>query len=119
VRSLAVALLAFFTVACTGAPAGGTAAPVLSCDAQGDLCAVYTPGARSVRVLLVRPPSIVLMRERFVSAGEAIRQVQWRGATLVIETSRDRYALDTRTGTLVSAGPSQDMTASTRARRGS
>ena len=116
-RSLAVVVLAFCTAACVAAPAGGPPAPVLACNAGSDLCAVYTPGARNVRVVLVRPPSIVLMRERFVPAGQAIGSVQWSGTTLIVDTGIERYALDSRTGRFSSADAA-DMTASTHARRG-
>jgi hypothetical protein len=107
VRSLAVALLALCTAACVGSPAGGAVtAPVLACDAQGGLCAVYTPGARNVRVLLVRPPSIVRMREVFVPAGDAVAGAHWTPDGLIVDTERDRYALDPRTGTLAALPPS-------------
>jgi hypothetical protein len=118
VRSFAVSLVAFCTVACTGAPAVGAASAQLACVSDSGLCAAYTSGARGVRILLVRPPSIVLLRERFVPAGEAIENVRWNGATLLIDTTAARYALDTRSGTLAPFGETPGMTASTRARRG-
>lgn len=99
-RSLLVVLLASCLAACAPAPDAGLAVPVLACDRATDLCAVYTPGQRGVKVLLVRSPSIVLLREAFVPAGEAITEVRWSPGGLIVETAGERFALDTRTWTL-------------------
>ena len=110
-RSLLVVLLALCTAACGRPGVGGAAPAVLTCDDASDLCAVYSPGSRGVRVLLVRPPSIVLMREAFVPAGDAVTGVRWSPGGLIVETAHQRFALDTRTWTLAA------VTASARGRR--
>jgi hypothetical protein len=50
-------------------------------EAASGVSALATVGGRNVRVLLVRPPSIVLLREVFVPRGESVRSV--RGARTV------------------------------------
>jgi hypothetical protein len=97
VRPFVVVLLALFIVACGDAPAARVQGAVLAQDSSRDLYAVYAPGSRSVRVLLVRPPSIVLLREVFVPADEAVTDVHWTQGALIVETTAERLALDTRT----------------------
>jgi len=94
VRTLTSVLLACLLAAC--APSTSPATTVPRDDGSG-LVAVYAVGARSVRVLIVRPPSIVLAHEAFVPPGESIRAVHWERAGLVVETNAQRYALDART----------------------
>ena len=105
-RSLLVLLLALCTMACSRAPAGGAAAPVLACDPASDVCAVYTPGTRNVRVLLVRPPSVLLLHEAFVPAGDVVTAVRWSQGGLIVETGHERFALDTRRWTLAAVAAS-------------
>ena len=88
--------------------------------AQPDgLTAVSAVGARSVKLLLVRPPSIVLLREVFVPEGETVVGVRWSrtGNALIVETDVARFALDLRTGRLTQAGPFAAPVVATRAAR--
>jgi hypothetical protein len=61
---------------------------------------VSTVGARNVRVLLVRGPSIVRLCEVFVPDGETVSGVHWQqvDGRLIIETQATRFALDPSTG---------------------
>ena len=101
---LPVALLATLLVAgCTDAPSDRGAAPgasLLASDPSTGLVAVSSVGARNVRVLFVRGPSIVRLREVFVPDGETVSAVHWQAGDgrLIIETDAMRFALDPSTG---------------------
>lgn len=113
-RILTCILVACLVTACappTEAPA--TALP--RHDGSG-LVAVYAVGGRNVRVLIVRPPSIVLAHESFVPSDQLIRSVHWTDAGLIIETNAERFALDTHTWVLASFPSPSDGVASARAR---
>ena len=103
---LPVSLLAALLVAgCTDAPSDRAATPgasLLASDPTTGLVAVSSVGARNVRVLLVRAPSIVRLREVFVPDGETVSAVHWQGGDgrLIIETDAMRFALDPSTGRL-------------------
>jgi len=105
-RCLPVLVLATLLVAaCTDAPPDRAAAPgasLLVQDPTTGLVAVSSVGARNVRVLYVRGPSIVRLREAFVPEGQAVSAVRWQpGASrLIIETDATRFALDPSTGQL-------------------
>ena len=117
-RTYLLLLLALLATACAQGPAPAPAAAArMTRDTGSDRVAVYTPGTRAVRVLLVRPPSIVLLREVFVPADAAITGVRWSGADLLIDTTDERLALDTRTWTLAARAASAGATASARGRR--
>lgn len=120
---LVVLVLGLLVAACAPHPAPPAAlaapvVPVIASDTASGMSAVYTPGTRNVRVLIVRPPSIVLLREVFVPAGEAITAVRWSDSGLIVDTADERFALDTRTWKLASrAAFSQHLTAGARGRR--
>ena len=105
-RSALVLVLATLLVAgCTDAPSTVPPVPgpaLLVTDASTGLVAVSAVGARNVRVLLVRGPSIVRLREVFVPDGETVSAVHWQGGDgrLIIETDAMRFALDPSTGRL-------------------
>ena len=88
------------------------AVPILVSDAHSGLVAnaPHIPvhlGARNVRVLLVRGPSIVRLREVFVPEGETVTAVRWTNgaAALIVETGDMRFALDPATGRLARLAP--------------
>jgi len=102
-RALALVLVSAFVAGCTDAPPSPAVPPgtsILVADASSGLVAVASPGARNVRVLLVRGPSIVRLREVFVPEGETVSAVHWQRADgrLIIETDAMRFALDPSTG---------------------
>ena len=105
-RRTAVLVVASLLVAgCSDAPPAPGYAPgasILVADAPSGLVAVASPGARNVRVLLVRGASIVRLREVFVPEGETVSGVHWRHADgrLIIETHAMRFAFDPSTGHL-------------------
>ena len=105
-HALPVAVLATLLVAgCTDVPTDAAATPgasLLVSDPSTGLVAVSSVGARNVRVLLVRPPSIVRLREVFVPDGETVSAVHWQAGDrrLIIETDAMRFALDPSTGRL-------------------
>jgi hypothetical protein len=114
VRTLVSVLLACLLVACAPSPSA-PATTVPRGDGSG-LVAVYSVGGRNVRVLIVRPPSIVLAHEAFVPAGESVRAVHWERAELVIETNAQRYALDTQTWSIATDADRAGGVASARER---
>lgn len=95
-------LLALLLAGCStpDGPPARDAAPILVTDARTGLVAVSSVGARNVRVLLVRAPSIVRLREVFVPHGEGVASVHWADGTLIVETGATRFALDPATGRL-------------------
>jgi len=102
-RALALVLVCAFVAGCTDAPPSPAVPPgtsILVADASSGLVAVASPGARNVRVLLVRGPSIVRLREVFVPEGETVSAVHWQrpDGRLIIETDAMRFALDPSTG---------------------
>ena len=113
-RTLASLLFACILTACTPSPP----APAMTlprADGSG-LVAVYAVGGRNVRVLIVRPPSIVLAHELFVPPGESIRAAHWEPRGLMIDTDAQRYALDTGTWALTARALASDGVASARPR---
>ena len=125
-HALPVAVLATLLVAgCTNAPSDPAATPgasLLASDPSTGLVAVSSVGARNVRVLFVRPPSIVRLREVFVPDGETVSSVHWQSgdSRLIIETDATRFALDPSTGRLarVARGPAGLARSAGSARRG-
>ena len=113
-RTLASLLLACLLAAC--APSPSAPATTVPRDDGSGLVAVYSVGGRSVRVLIVRPPSIVLAHEAFVPAGESVRAVHWEASGLVIETSAQRYSLDAHTWSIAARADPADGVASARGR---
>jgi hypothetical protein len=103
-RVLAVVLVALFLTACSGSAGqeSGPLRPLIAQDEQSGLTAVSAVGARSVKLLHVRPPSIVPLREVFVPAGEHVLRlaVAPAGRTVIVETDVARFALDARSGRL-------------------
>jgi len=73
--------------------------PILVTDAASGLTAISNVGAREVRVLYLRGPSIVLVREVFLPAGTAVTGLvpAGDGRGLIVEAGESRYALDLRT----------------------
>lgn len=108
---LPVALVAAALAAgCTDAPSDRGAMPgasLLASDPSTGLVAVSSVGARNVRVLFVRGPSIVRLREVFVPDGETVSTVHWQAGDgrLIIETDAMRFALDPSTGRLARLAP--------------
>lgn len=102
-RTPAILLLALLTAGCSAPdaapPAGAALHPIVVSDADTGVMAVSAAGARNVRVLYVRPPSMVLLREVFVPAGERVTAVRFAGSSdaLIVDTDAARFALDTRT----------------------
>ncbi|HVO90184.1 MAG TPA: hypothetical protein VMV45_16730 [Casimicrobiaceae bacterium] len=100
-RTFAILLAALLATACAppdaDAPLEGGRAPIVVSDPATGLLAVTAVGAHNVRVLYVRPPSIVLLREQFVPDGKSVTGVQWSGSQLIVETEEQWFALDTRT----------------------
>jgi hypothetical protein len=86
---------------CTACAAPRTVAPqpIVASDAASGVMALSAVGARNVRVLYVRPPSIVLLREVFVPAGEHVIGVHFADThdALIVDTDAERLALDTHT----------------------
>jgi hypothetical protein len=81
----------------------GSALPpsILVIDSSTGLTAVSSVGARNVKLLLLRPPSIVLLREVFVPPGEVVVSVSLAPGphpSLIVETETTRFALDSHTG---------------------
>jgi hypothetical protein len=105
-HALTVAVLATLLVAgCTDAPPEPAATPgasLLASEPSTGLVAVSSVGACNVRVLFVRGPSIVRLREVFVPDGETVSAVHWQAGDgrLIIETDATRFALDPSTGRL-------------------
>lgn len=103
-RAFAVLLVLLFVTACS--PAGRRDAtaprPLMLEDAASGITAVSAVGARSVKLLHLSPPSIVLLREVFVPPGEHVVRMGVAPATraLIIETDAARFALDPRSGRL-------------------
>ena len=112
-RIVTCILVAWLVAAC--APSTNPATTLPRHDGSG-LVAVYAVGGRNVRVLIVRPPSIVLAHESFVPPDQSIRSVRWTDAGVVIETNAERFALDTHTWVLASLPSPSDGVASARAR---
>jgi hypothetical protein len=115
----AVLLAAILCTACAAPDAGAPRAIVVQ-DAQSGVMALSAVGARSVRVLYVRPPSIVLLREVFVPQGEHVTGVRFDGRpdALIVDTDSARFALDTRTGRLAEIRQqARDIAAEAHARR--
>jgi hypothetical protein len=102
-RICAIHLAALLVTACAvpdrDAPAPTARPPIVLADPATGVMAVTALGARNVRVLYVRPPSIVLMREVFVPAGHGVTAVRFAGDgdALIVETDAERFALDTHT----------------------
>ena len=101
-RRLLAAVAASFLAGCSASCVDCRAQPVAETlfvtQADTGVSAVATVGARNVRVLLLRPPSIVLLREVFVPEGESVKSVRWSddGRALIVETDAARFAVDTR-----------------------
>ena len=93
---VAAAFLAGCSASCMDCRAHPVAETIFVTQAATGVSAVATVGGRNVRVLLVRPPSIVLLREVFVPEGETVKSVHWGegGRALIIETEAMRFALD-------------------------
>ena len=109
-RCTFVVLLAVLVAGCSGPERPSPpplAVPILVSDAHSGLVAVSAVGARNVRVLLVRGPSIVRLREVFVPEGETVTAVRWTdgAAALIVETGDMRFALDPATGRLARLAP--------------
>ena len=109
-RCTFVVLLAVLVAGCSGPERPSPpplAVPILVSDAPSGLVAVSAVGARNVRVLLVRGPSIVRLREVFVPEGETVTAVRWTdgAAALIVETGDMRFALDPATGRLARLAP--------------
>ena len=107
-RSCVAAFVAILLLdACARLPAAGARVEPIMVARPDGLTAVSAVGARSVKLLLVRPPSIVLLREVFVPEGETVVRVGWSrtAAALIVETDVARFALDPRTGRLAQPGP--------------
>jgi hypothetical protein len=92
------AVAALFCAACAAPPATAPRS-IMATDARSGVMAVSAVGARNVRVLYVRPPSIVLLREVFVPEGEHVTAVRFAGSAdaLIVDTDAERFALDTHT----------------------
>jgi hypothetical protein len=90
------AILAGCSASCVDCRAHPVAETIFVTDAASGVSAVATVGARSVKVLLIRPPSIVLLREVFVPEGESVKAVRWSGdgRALIVETDTTRFAVD-------------------------
>ena len=99
----AMLLLAFVVAGCSPSEhlhARADGAPILVTHAPTGLVAVSAIGARNVRVLLVRGPSIVRLHEVFLPEGEAVAAVHWSDRSLIVETDATRFALDPASGRL-------------------
>ena len=114
VRTLALLLLASLLAACT--PSSTAPTTMLPRPDGSGLVALYAIGGRSVRVLVVRPPSIVLAHESFLAADQSIRGVHWEARGLAIDTDTARYDLDTQTWALVARTIGSDGMATARPR---
>jgi hypothetical protein len=115
-------LLVVASLLCAACAAPPQPAPdaLVATDAQRGVMAVSALGARNVRVLYVRPPSIVLLREVFVPQGEHVTGVHFSGGAgaLIVETDLERFALDTRTWRLAQIRQeARDVASTGRARR--
>ena len=101
-RRLLAVVAALFVAGCSASCMDCRAHPVAETlfvtEPASGVSALATVGGRNVRVLLVRPPSIVLLREVFVPQGEFVKSVRWseNGRTLIVETDASRFALNTR-----------------------
>lgn len=112
-------LASLLCVACAAPPRPAPDALVAS-DADSGVMAISAVGARNVKVLYVRPPSIVLLREVFVPEGEHVTGVHFSGAAgaLIVDTDLERFALDTHTWRLAQLRQeARDIASSGRARR--
>jgi hypothetical protein len=110
---------ALLCVACAAPPAAAPQA-IVATDARSGVMALSAVGARNVRVLYVRPPSIVLLREVFVPDGEHVIALQFAGSAdaLIVDTGASRFALDTHTWRLALVGEaSPGVAATARAQR--
>jgi len=98
VAVVAALFLAGCSASCVECRAHPVAETLFVTEPASGVSALATVGGRNVRVLLVRPPSIVLLREVFVPRGESVRSVRWseNGRELIVETDASRFALDTR-----------------------
>ena len=103
-RRLLVVVAAAFLMGCSASCMDCRSHPVAHTifvtEPSTGISALATIGGRNVRVLLIRAPSIVLLREVFVPEGETVRAVRWSddGRALIVETDTARYALDTKSG---------------------
>jgi hypothetical protein len=99
---LAAVVAALFLAGCSASCMDCRAHPVAETlfvtEPASGVSALATVGGRNVRVLLVRPPSIVRLREVFVPQGESVKSVRWSedGRALIVETDVSRFALNTR-----------------------
>lgn len=122
-RVATLLLLALLSAACAPRSDGDHAVAqraIVVSDATSGVTAVSAVGARSVRVLYVRPPSIVLLREVFVPAGERVTGVRFAGTpdALIVDTDAARFALDTHTWRLAQIPrQARGVAAADRARR--
>jgi hypothetical protein len=123
-RCLLAAFAAVFLAGCSSSCVDCRTHPVAETifvtEPASGVSALATVGGRNVRVLLIRAPSIVRLREVFVPEGESVKAVRWRddGRTLIVETDRERFALDTRSWQLAQIEQhAHDIAASRHARR--
>jgi len=111
-------LASLLCVACAAPPRPPDA--LVARDADSGVMAISAVGARNVKVLYVRPPSIVLLREVFVPEGEHVTGVHFSGAAgaLIVDTDLERFALDSHTWRLAQLRQeARDIASSGRARR--
>jgi hypothetical protein len=117
-RTVAIVPAALLCAACA-APQVVAPQAIVASDAASGVMAVSAVGARNVRVLYMRPPSIVLLREVFVPEHEQVTGVHFAGSSdaLIVDTDAERFALDTHTWRLAQVRQQARVAESVRARR--